>query len=140
MESASMRNAKMGKTGARELLGGPGVLFRGWANAFFKGGNHVRSRLRLLMKRRNGSSPFLRFFLPAIAAAALGPLPAWGGAWPREDGELYGKLSVLRFSADQVYAPKRNRKLAGPRFTDLTAAFYAEYGFTPRWTGVLSLP
>src|SRR5262245_41884950 len=112
----------MKRTAGWELWRGGGVSNndRSFAQIFGKGGYHGRTRLRLLTERRNGStSPFLRFFFWLMTAAVLRPCPAAGGAWPREDGELYGKLSVSRFTSDQVYAPKRNEKFPGPLFTDI---------------------
>jgi len=69
-------------------------------------------------------------FLPSLTQA---------GAWPREKNETYSKISLSQFKADQIYGPKKNKKLASPDFTDNTLSLYSEYGFTSDWTGIASL-
>lgn len=61
------------------------------------------------------------------------------GAWVREKGEAYSKLSIQRFGSDQIFDSKGNRKLPGPDYEEISTGFYGEYGLTPKWTGVLSL-
>lgn len=62
----------------------------------------------------------------------------WAGAWTRNKGEVYSKLSVSRFESDQVYAPKKNKKLPGPDYEEIATSFYGEYGLSKQWTGILS--
>jgi protein XagA len=63
----------------------------------------------------------------------------FAGAWPREKHEVYSKLSLSQFESDEVYAPKKNKKLPAPDFTDVSTSFYGEYGFTSQWTGITSI-
>ncbi len=67
------------------------------------------------------------------------PVAAHAGAWVREKNEVYSKIAWTRFESDQVYEHSKNRKRAGPDFESRTVSFYAEYGFTPKWTGITSL-
>jgi len=67
------------------------------------------------------------------------PQKTWGGAWTREKGEVYSKLSVSRFESNETFDSKKNKRLPAPDFEDTSLFFYTEYGFTPKWTGILSL-
>jgi len=77
-----------------------------------------------------------RVFIFTLAAAAV--QMAWAGAWTREEGETYSKISFLSVDSDQTFGPKGNNKLDGPDYDESTLAVYSEYGFSPNWTGIVS--
>ncbi|MFN0118438.1 MAG: hypothetical protein ACKVQC_09140 [Elusimicrobiota bacterium] len=60
----------------------------------------------------------------------------WAGAWLREKNEVYSKVSFSKYSADKVFAPKKNKKLNGPKYSEYSSSFYGEFGFTEKWTGI----
>lgn len=74
-----------------------------------------------------------------VIAALFLAADARSGAWPRAENEAYLKWSLSRFHSDEIYAPKNNKKIPGPDYTDITSAFYGEYGFSPTVTGICSL-
>lgn len=70
---------------------------------------------------------------------ALFPSLAQAGAWVRQRGETYSKLSVSHFSSDEIYEHSGNRKINGPEFTDNSLFLYAEHGITNDWTTIASV-
>jgi hypothetical protein len=75
--------------------------------------------------------------LTALAAAMPGLARA--GAWTQEEGGGYYKLDV-RVQQGERYADHTGRSIAIPTLTSGTAGFYAEHGFAPAVTAILSLP
>lgn len=83
------------------------------------------------INRRSALVSFATFF----AGASF----LFGGAWPREKNEIYSKLSLSRFESDEVFAPKKNKKLPGPDYSEFATSIYGEYGVTDTLTGIVSL-
>lgn len=79
-----------------------------------------------------------RFAIISFGAFFVGSNLLFAGAWTREKNEVYSKLSLSQFESDEVYAPKKNKKLPGPDYSELTTSVYGEYGFTNSLTGILS--
>jgi protein XagA len=79
------------------------------------------------------SSALTSFLLMAL------PLYATAGAWLRAPNESYAKVGVSNFQSNEIYGPKSNQTLPGPDFSDTTTFIYAEYGWSPSWTGALSV-
>jgi protein XagA len=83
-----------------------------------------------------GQSPIPLFFL-FFCGLLLGSRPASAGAWVREKGEIYSKITLSRFESDRILDPKGRRQTA-PNFTDHSLFLYTEYGVASRWTAILS--
>jgi hypothetical protein len=85
--------------------------------------------------------------LLASALAAAWPSVAWSGAWARDPGEAYAKASLASLKASEMYdASGTVRPLldpatyADPRYQEVSAALYVEYGLFKALTLVGSLP
>jgi hypothetical protein len=62
------------------------------------------------------------------------------GAWTREQGSLYARLSVNRYTSDREFGAdsRRARLPLEGRFSDTNLGSYVEYGLTDRFTAVAS--
>jgi len=102
------------------------------------------------LRRRSGPPSILALILPnilAVTIASAWPSIAWSGAWARAPGEAYAKASVARLEAREIYdATGAVRPLLDPasyvhpRYTEVGAALYVEYGLLPALTLLCSLP
>src|SRR6266852_4246611 len=96
--------------------------------------------------RRTLAIPMARSCLVGLVVAAW-PSVAWSGAWARAPGEAYAKASVARLAAREMYdASGAIRPILDPatydrpRYKEVGAALYVEYGLVGALTLVASLP
>jgi hypothetical protein len=93
--------------------------------------------------RRGG--PPLALWLAWILCLPAGRAEA--GAWLREPGEAYAKGSVARLTADEIFDATGERRpledpalYSEPRYREVNASLYTEYGALPWLTVIGSLP
>lgn len=112
----------------------------------------MRARRRFFPRRAAAVriAPAAFKILPTVLAVWLvsaWPSQAWSGAWARDRGEAYVKASVARLEAREIFdASGAVRPLLDPatydrpRYRELGAALYVEYGLLRAVTVVGSLP